>query len=269
MKEKEEKKNFRSIVMKDKRFKVVKGVVNKKERVYLYKNWNYCSNKNQISDDKVEQNKIESNQSEDWLVIPYSYEINDIIYQAHTSAGSHLSIQKTLEEIRKIGYRWENYESYERQFWLDWDIWGGRHQKRLKNSAVKHIESRKPTGRYQADTIYLSNYLTKNTKQYLLTVIDHFSKFGWAVLISDKQAATVLKELKNINLSQDYPKILQTDNGKEFVNDKLKSFLDKQSIKHITGAPYHPQSQGAVEAFNKTIQIFLYLAKDMKKIHFV
>ena len=122
------KKNFRSIVMKDKRFKVIKGVVNKKEGVYLYKKWNYSSNKNQISDDKVEQNKIESNQSEDWLVIPYSYEINDIIYQAHTSAGSHLSIQKTLEEIRKIGYRWENYESYVRQFWLDWDIWGGRHQ---------------------------------------------------------------------------------------------------------------------------------------------
>ena len=47
--------------MKDKRFKVVKGVVNKKEGIYLYKNWNYSSNKNQISDDKVEQNKIESN----------------------------------------------------------------------------------------------------------------------------------------------------------------------------------------------------------------
>ena len=75
---------------------------------------------------------------------------------------------------------------------IDWDIWGGRHQKWLKNSAVKHIESRKPTERYQADTVYLSDYLTKNTKQYLLTVIDHFSKFGWAVLISDKQAATVL-----------------------------------------------------------------------------
>ena len=45
MKEKAEK-NFRSIVMKDKRLKVVKGVVNKKEGVYLYKNWNYSSNKN-------------------------------------------------------------------------------------------------------------------------------------------------------------------------------------------------------------------------------
>ena len=61
---------------------------------------------------------------------------------------------------------------------------------------------------------------------------------------------------------------MQTDNGKEFVNDKLKSFLDKQSIKHITGAPYHPQSQGAVEAFNRTIQKFLYLAKDMNKNSF-
>ena len=61
---------------------------------------------------------------------------------------------------------------------------------------------------------------------------------------------------------------MKTDNGKEFVNDKLKLFLNKQSIKHITGVPYHPQSQGAVEGFNMTIQNFLYLAKDMNKNSF-
>ena len=61
---------------------------------------------------------------------------------------------------------------------------------------------------------------------------------------------------------------MQTDNGKEFVNDKLKSFLDKQTIKHITGAPYHLLSQGAVEAFNRKIQNFNILQKIWKKNSF-
>ena len=42
----------------------------------------------------------------------------------------------------------------------------------------------------------------------------------------------------------------------------------QQGIDHVRGSPYHPQSQGAVEAFNNTIQNFLYLAKDMNEDNF-
>ena len=43
----------------------------------------------------------------------------------------------------------------------------------------------------------------------------------------------------------------------------MKVFLKNQKIEYIRGSPYHPQSQGAVEGFNRTIQNFLYLSKDM------
>ena len=51
--------------------------------------------------------------------------------------------------------------------------------------------------------------------------------------------------------------MLHTDNGKEFVNELLTNWLEKRNIKHILGGKYYPQSQGAVESFNKTIQKFL------------
>ena len=51
--------------------------------------------------------------------------------------------------------------------------------------------------------------------------------------------------------------ILHTDNGKEFVNELLTNWLEKINITHILGGKYHPQSQGAVESFNKTIQKIL------------
>ena len=62
---------------------------------------------------------------------------------------------------------------------------------------------------------------------------------------------------------------LQTDNGSEFVNDELKMYLSKNRIHHIRGSPYHPQSQGAVEAFNRTVQNYLYLVKVMNGDEFI
>ena len=51
--------------------------------------------------------------------------------------------------------------------------------------------------------------------------------------------------------------MLHTDNGKEFINELLTNWLEKRNIKHILRGKYYPQSQGAVESFNKTIQKFL------------
>ena len=45
--------------------------------------------------------------------------------------------------------------------------------------------------------------------------------------------------------------------GKEFVNELLTNWLEKRNNKHILGGKYHPQCQGAVESFNKTIQKIL------------
>ena len=36
----------------------------------------------------------------------------------------------------------------------------------------------------------------------------------------------------------------------------------------IRDSPYHPQCQWSVDAFNRTVQIFLYLAKDINGVNF-
>ena len=58
------------------------------------------------------------------------------------------------------------------------------------------------------------------------------------------------------------------DNGSEFVNENHKAYQEKSGIHHIRGSSYHPQSQGAVEAFNQTVQNFLNLAKDINGNNF-
>ena len=45
----------------------------------------------------------------------------------------------------------------------------------------------------------------------------------------------------------------------------LKEFCKQKKIKQIFGTPYNPQHQGAVEAFNRTVQDFLTMAKDHQR----
>ena len=53
------------------------------------------------------------------------------------------------------------------------------------------------------------------------------------------------------------PEMFQTDNGTEFRNKDVERYLEEKDIKFIHGRLYHPESQGAVEAFNKTVQDYL------------
>ena len=46
------------------------------------------------------------------------------------------------------------------------------------------------------------------------------------------------------------PKVIQSDNGREFMG-KFDELLKKLNITHIRGRPYHPESQGSIECFNK------------------
>ena len=101
----------------------------------------------------------------------------------------------------------------------------------------------------------------KDRFKYLLTWVDHFSKYAWAIPIRNKEAVPVRNALAQVFINE-YPKYFQSDNGKEFTNQTFESYLENIEVEHILVSPYHPQSQGAIEAFNKTIQRALSAAYD-------
>ncbi len=49
------------------------------------------------------------------------------------------------------------------------------------------------------------------------------------------------------------PRILQSDRGTHFVNKLIQRLTKRFKIKHSLSSPYHPQSNGLVERFNKTL----------------
>ena len=49
------------------------------------------------------------------------------------------------------------------------------------------------------------------------------------------------------------PRLL-SDNGPCYISDDLKQYLKKQNIEHTRGAPYHPQTQGKIERYHRSMK---------------
>jgi transposase InsO family protein len=96
-----------------------------------------------------------------------------------------------------------------------------------------------------------------------ITVQDDHSRnpLAWALKpdetafsISDvvEQALENVKHLDHLKDGQ-MPKLL-SDNGPGFTSKVLAGYLDAHGIKHIFGKPYHPQTQGKIERFHRSIK---------------
>ena len=75
----------------------------------------------------------------------------------------------------------------------------------------------------------------------MFTMVDHFSKYTWARLITDKKSITVIKALKSCLTTHNKPRMIQSYNGSEFSGREFKHFLLKYNVEHKFGPPYRPK----------------------------
>ncbi|CAC5426746.1 unnamed protein product [Mytilus coruscus] len=88
---------------------------------------------------------------------------------------------------------------------------------------------------------------------YICNIVDCYSRFAFGGHLKQKTAKEVSELLLKFIYIFGPPRILQTDNGKEFNNADLCAVMDEFKTRKINGRPYHPQSQGRVERSNKTV----------------
>lgn len=100
------------------------------------------------------------------------------------------------------------------------------------------------------------NTPTNNGCKYFLTLVDDHSRAVWTILISTKQHVThSLQEFYAYVQTQfnTHVKCIITDNGGEFLNAELSSFLAKNGVIHQTTCPYTPQQNGRVERKHRNL----------------
>ena len=99
-------------------------------------------------------------------------------------------------------------------------------------------------------------HLPHGNKKWILHCVDHWSKFNFAYALEAKSAANVADNL-NTHVFPYFgvPRILHSDNGREFVNGVIVDLLKlwNSNIQLVSGRPRHPQSQGLVERAHQTL----------------
>ena len=66
---------------------------------------------------------------------------------------------------------------------------------------------------------------------FILVVIDIFSKYGWAILLKNKEGKTVAEALKTI-FKERKPEKMWVDKGKEFYNKDVKDLIELYSTEN-------------------------------------
>jgi putative transposase len=97
---------------------------------------------------------------------------------------------------------------------------------------------------------------------YLCTVLDDYSRYivAWRLaptMTSDDVKATLDQALAHTGVAhvklEHRPRLL-SDNGSAFVSDELAKYLAKYHLTQVHGAPYHPQTQGKIERYQRSMK---------------
>ena len=97
---------------------------------------------------------------------------------------------------------------------------------------------------------------------YLSTILDDYSRYiiAWklcATMKAEDVTDTLKLALQASGCDQarvhHKPRLL-SDNGSSYISADLAEWLDKRRMKHVRGAPYHPQTQGKIERWHQTLK---------------
>uniref|UniRef100_A0AAV2KUW7 Gypsy retrotransposon integrase-like protein 1 n=1 Tax=Knipowitschia caucasica TaxID=637954 RepID=A0AAV2KUW7_KNICA len=91
--------------------------------------------------------------------------------------------------------------------------------------------------------------------KYVMCAMDYFTKWPEAYALPDQEAETVADTLLEGMFSRfGTPDIIHSDQGRNFESRVFAALCDRLNLQKTRTTPLHPQSDGLVERFNRTMQ---------------
>ena len=99
---------------------------------------------------------------------------------------------------------------------------------------------------------------SSKSNQYILTLVDHFSKWAEAIPLRNHTATTVARALVTHVFSKfGAPLQLLTDRGPEFESELFQELMKWMEIDKLRTTAYRPSCNGVVERFHRTLNSML------------
>ena len=89
-------------------------------------------------------------------------------------------------------------------------------------------------------------------------VVDAHSKWLCVEPVTSATSKNTIAKLRSIFAANGLPEMVVTDNGTTFTSGDFQEFMQRNGIRHVTSAPYHPASnrlaERAVQTFKEALR---------------
>ena len=186
-------------------------------------------------------------------VVPLCLRRKVLKYSHDIKASGNLGIKKTLSKIRQ-GYYWPGLQNDVRSY-----IGGCEKCAKRKNpiltrvAPMQVVRSGYPMEKIAVD-ILGELPMTENGNKYILVISDYFTKWIESFAMPNMEARTCAKILVQEVVSRlGIPNRIHTDQGRQFESNLFAEMCALLQIEKTRTTAYHPQSDGMVERFNRTL----------------
>ncbi|GBM30821.1 Transposon Tf2-11 polyprotein [Araneus ventricosus] len=183
------------------------------------------------------------------IVIPKSL-IKVCIETAH---APHFGVRKTFEFIIHK-YQWKG-------MYLDTKNFCEHCEKCLENKPKAKLTQtqmipKRNLAPGQCIAIDVVGKLPRSTdnKNFILTIIDHYSRYLEAYPLQNITSRTIINCLNKYFANFGLPKFLITDNATNFISNEMVEFLDRLNIQHRKSSIYYPMANGLLERAHRTMK---------------
>ena len=177
------------------------------------------------------------------------------VYDMPGGAGSFGGIKPLLDEIKREG-RYVISRSRVIEFLKSRDEYT-LHKPARKVYPTHHILVGGPNDMHQGDLIDFNTIAKHNDGyNYILTVIDCFTRFAWAVPLKDKVPSSIVKGLEIVYGGLDTPSNFVSDAGREFTANVTRDWFKERDIQFAVA--YGTHKAQFVERFNLTFKRMLF-----------
>ena len=98
---------------------------------------------------------------------------------------------------------------------------------------------------------------SRHGNRYILVMCDYATRYPEAVALRSIDAEHIAEELVKVFARVGIPEEILTDQGSNFTSQLLAELYRMLHVHPIRTSPYHPQTDGLVERFNKTLKSML------------
>ena len=93
--------------------------------------------------------------------------------------------------------------------------------------------------------------------EMILVIVDAHSKWIEALVVNSATSNATIEKLQSVFATHGLPEVMVSDNGTAFTSEEFAAFVQKNGIRHLTSAPYHPASNGLAERAVQTLKTAL------------